>query len=585
MSPEQAEMNTLDVDTRSDVYSLGVLLYELLTGTTPFESEMLKKVGLDEMRRLIREEEPPSPSHRVSTLAAHACSTVSERRGVDGRQLGQVLRGELDWIVMKALEKDRNRRYESASALAADVLRYLRDEPVDACPPSAGYRIRKYLRRNRSTLVTVAVVAVALIAATVISIWQALEANAARSLADQRLVNEKEARKQAATDGAVARAVSDFLQDDLLRQVNRSTKAADELGANPNLTVREALDRAAATIGERFRDQPLVEAAIRLAIGEAYSSLSLEKVAVPQFERVVALRRANLGTDHPDTLLSIERLAQIYGYTGRARDAVSLLEGVTDKCERLFGSDHPTSLEALSRLANAYRQAGIWERAIVLAKQVLERRMATLGPTHDATVLAMHVLAGCCLDAGSFEESIAWYEKTLKVTQDTNIQVLNGYARALQGAGDLEKADCELRNALEVARQQSDRRARDRGIATVEKILGLNLLLQGRHVEAEAVAREALTFMERDLPDDWSRFHGTSLVGGALMGQQRYAEAEPFLMEGYQGMKQRESMINAGFQHWFNKAGDQLARFYEVTNQPEKARTLREELRSSPGPK
>jgi serine/threonine protein kinase len=123
MSPEQAEMNGLDVDTRSDVYSLGVMLYELLTGTTPFESDTLKKVGLDEMRRMIREEEPPAPSRRWSTLSAQDCSTISERRGVDGRRLGQVLRGELDWIVMKALEKDRDRRYESASAFAADVQR------------------------------------------------------------------------------------------------------------------------------------------------------------------------------------------------------------------------------------------------------------------------------------------------------------------------------------------------------------------------------------------------------------------------------------------------------------------------------
>jgi serine/threonine protein kinase len=152
MSPEQAGQSSLDVDTRSDVYALGVLLYELLTGTTPFESETLKKVGLDEMRRIIREEEPPTPSQRLSTLEAKACSTVSERRGVDERRLRQLLQGELDWIVMKALEKDRNRRYESASAMAADVQRYLNDEPVAACPPSAGYRLRKYARRHRRLL-------------------------------------------------------------------------------------------------------------------------------------------------------------------------------------------------------------------------------------------------------------------------------------------------------------------------------------------------------------------------------------------------------------------------------------------------
>jgi tetratricopeptide (TPR) repeat protein len=151
MSPEQAEMSGIDVDTRSDVYSLGVLLYELLTGTTPVDRERLKRAAFDEVRRIIREEEPPRPSTRVSTMGEHAL-TVSARRKSDPKRLGQLFRGELDWIVMKALEKDRARRYETATGLARDIERYLRDDPVEACPPSAAYRLRKFARRNRVAL-------------------------------------------------------------------------------------------------------------------------------------------------------------------------------------------------------------------------------------------------------------------------------------------------------------------------------------------------------------------------------------------------------------------------------------------------
>jgi hypothetical protein len=151
MSPEQAQMSSLDVDTRTDIYALGVLLYELLTGTTPFDRERLRTAGYDELRRIIREEDPPRPSTRISTLG-QAAATVSANRQSDPKKLRRLMRGELDWMVMKALEKDRNRRYETASAFAADVQRYLNDEPVLACPPSAGYRFRKFARRNKAIL-------------------------------------------------------------------------------------------------------------------------------------------------------------------------------------------------------------------------------------------------------------------------------------------------------------------------------------------------------------------------------------------------------------------------------------------------
>lgn len=186
MSPEQANLNAIDVDTRTDIYSLGVLLYELLTGTTPFDKETLLNAGLDEMRRIIREVEPMRPSKRVTTLSLTKPNTVAARRSLASpfQQHVKLKRNELDWIVMKCLEKDRTRRYESASGLAEDVQRYLKDEPVVACPPSFGYRLNKAIRRNRAWLIPACLVLGILVISTAVSTDQALRARRAGAVAD-----------------------------------------------------------------------------------------------------------------------------------------------------------------------------------------------------------------------------------------------------------------------------------------------------------------------------------------------------------------------------------------------------------------
>ncbi|MFO0975705.1 MAG: protein kinase [Planctomycetaceae bacterium] len=196
MSPEQAQMSGIDIDTRSDVYSLGVLLYELLTGTTPFDKSSLAKISIDDLRKMIREQDPPRPSARITTMEAMLRSTMADRRRIDERRISEQLRGELDWIVMKSLEKDRNRRYESASALAADVQRFLNNEQVQACPPTVWYQLRKFSRKNRVLLTTTAICLIMLIVASGISVAYAIQAQAAKNDADQQRKDAIAAREQ-----------------------------------------------------------------------------------------------------------------------------------------------------------------------------------------------------------------------------------------------------------------------------------------------------------------------------------------------------------------------------------------------------
>jgi serine/threonine protein kinase/tetratricopeptide (TPR) repeat protein len=580
MSPEQAEMNGLDVDTRSDVYSLGVLLYELLSGTTPFESDKLKKVGPDELRRIIREEEPPMPSQRLSTLDAKIGSTLSEKRGVDRRRLGQVLRGDLDWIVMKALEKDRNRRYESASAFAQDVQRYLNDETVAACPPSTGYRLGKFWKRQRRTLAITGTFATLLVAGTVVSTWQAVLARQA-----QRAAEDSEGR--AATEAAIARAVNDFLLSDVLGQVNAVPESGLVFEIDPHLSMREALDRAAARIAQRFQDQPLVEAALRMSIGEAYKSLHSFPPAIVHLERALVIRQSQLGPDHPDTLGSMASLAHAYLWTGRHQQSIDLRQRILENSTAKLGPDDPATLACRRFVAEAYWFGGQLEKSVQLLRDVLERESAILGPTHAGTLDTMCQLALTYRDTDQLAESMALYEKVYTIRKATlgpeayAPNAIIGFAEVSQRAGKVDQAERLLRKALEQQKQRKDSLDSRNNLANVLGFLAANMLMQEKYVAAESFARQALAMKQTG---ETKAHYWECVLGAALLGQKRFAEAEKSLLQGCEGMKQQEA-IHPAVRRRIAESRGWIVRLYEETNQQTKAAAWREKLKGlAPGP-
>lgn len=555
MSPEQTLLTSLDIDTRSDIYSLGVLLYELLTGELPFDPHQLLASGIEGIRRTIREQEPMRPSTRLGSLVEEKLTTAANRRSSEVNRLLHDVRGDVDWIVSKCLEKDRNRRYETANELAADIQRHLRNEPILARPPSKMYRFRKWARRNRALVTGVGMTLVALAIGLALATWA--------------WVGERAARRQAAVEAARSATVAKFHQEMI-----DSLRPSVAMGRDTTL-LREFADKSFETLGKDLGNEPIVEFELRASIARVYGILGENRKAEAIYEELVPRMKSYLGSNHVDLAPVLRRYSEVLHKLKRSAEAEATARQSLVLTQKSKGPDHADTAYSLMLIGNAlhsqknYREAEKYQRLALSTYQKVygpehreiaqvlgnlgvivesEERLAEaevlygqsqrmlkrlLGPGHPEMVWITEQLARFHLfQKKNLKEATHFLEELLeeqrKLLGNENRQVartLATLAGTMIDNGNPEAGEKVARESLALHRKLYGMESAE--VATVMHDLAIAVSRLNREPEAELLLREAIEMDRKFLPSQTAQLErALNTLALTLHAQGKLAEAE-----------------------------------------------------------